>query len=88
MSEPLLLLDEQLRVMMINNAAIYYYSIGDRQIRNQPCHIALRGEHLSCEECDIPVKINESKQLTFERKGLFDPNHTEQVAMNRSVASD
>lgn len=87
MSDPLILLDEQLRVKMINTAAMDYYSMGDREILEQPCHVALMGEDLPCEECDIPANIKENQNLTFERKGLFDPNRTEQVVMNRSVGT-
>lgn len=83
MSDPLLLLDEQLRVKMINTAAKDYYSMEGREILEQPCHVVLMGEDLPCEECDIPANIKGNKNLTFERKGLFDPNRTEQVVMNR-----
>ncbi len=85
MSDPLLLLDAQLRVKMINTAAIHYYNIDHRKILDQPCSKALMGEDRACEECEIPKTIKENKNLTLERKGLFDPNRVEQVAIYRSA---
>lgn len=86
-SEPLLMLDDELKVKMINTAAIRYYNMADREILDQPCHITLMGEDRPCEECDIPLKINENDNLTFERKGLFDSNRIEQVVMYRSAST-
>lgn len=86
-SDPLLMLDDQLKVKMINAAAIRYYNMADREIVDQPCHITLMGEDLPCDECEVPLKIRENDNLTFERKGLFDSNRIEQVVMYRSANS-
>jgi len=86
-SEPLLMLDDELKVKMINTAAIRYYSMADREILDQPCHVTLMGNDQPCEECDIPEKMSDNGNLTFERKGLFDSNRIEQVVMYRSAST-
>ena len=50
-SEPLLMLDDELKVKMINTAAIRYYNMAEREILDQPCHVTLMGEDKPCEEC-------------------------------------
>ncbi|BBO85628.1 hypothetical protein DSCO28_61940 [Desulfosarcina ovata subsp. sediminis] len=71
-SDPLILLDAEARVRMINKAAGRYYRIGDRFINGQPCHVVFMAGDQPCPECDIPHRITENTSHTFERKGLFD----------------
>lgn len=84
-SDPLILLDKKMRVKMINTAASRYYPIGQSFGVDQPCHVALMDGLQPCDECDIPQRIAENSNLTFERKGLFDPTRTEQVIIYRSA---
>ena len=84
MSDPLLLLDEEMMVKMINTAARDYYHMHDRPVIDQPCYKALMNAERPCEECDVPRTMKENKNLTFERRGLFDPNRAEQVTIYRS----
>ena len=84
-SDPLILLDDQMKVKMINNAASRYYHIGDQTAIDQPCHQALMTSSQPCAECDIPERIAGKSTTTFERKGLFDPNRVEQVVVYRSA---
>ena len=84
-SDPLILLDDNLKVKMINTAASRYYDIGGQVIVDQPCHQALMADSKACAECDIPQRIASDGNLTFERNGLFDPSRTEQVVVYRSA---
>ena len=85
-SDPLILLDHAMNVKMINTAASRYYRIGQPFAVDQPCHIALMQGAERCAECDIPRRIAENSNLTFERPGLFDPDRVEQVIIYRSAA--
>ena len=84
-SDPLILLDNQMKVKMINTAASHYYHLGDNLAIDQPCHQVLMAKDQPCAECDLPRRIAGNSAITFERKGLFDPNRIEQVVVYRSV---
>lgn len=85
-SEPLILMDADQRVKMVNTAAAVYYQLGERAIFNAPCHQALMCEPAPCEECDIPERIASGEKLVFERPARFDPQGTEEVAIYRGAA--
>ena len=84
-SDPLILLDSQMKLKMINTAASHYYHLGDQMAIDQPCYQALMVNSQPCAECDIPKRIAGNSNTTFERKGLFDPNRIEQVVIYRSA---
>ena len=86
-SEPLILLDEQLHVQMINAAAKSYFQMENRPAIDQPCHQALMCSDRPCQECDIPETLKHENHLVFERKGIFNPNRIEQVVIYRSLNS-
>lgn len=83
-SDPLILLDDQMNVKMINTAASRYYRLGDQFSVDQPCHIALMKGAKQCEECDIPKRIAEKGNFNFERSGLLDDSRIERVHIYRS----
>jgi signal transduction histidine kinase len=83
-SDPLILLDKDLKVRMINKAASQYYQIGSHLVDDQPCHRIFMSGEQPCPECDIPQRIAEGTNHLFERKGLFDPSRIEQVVIYRS----
>ena len=84
-SDPLVLLDGNLRLKMINPAASRYYKINAMPPLDQPCHLALMGLDRPCEECEIPKKLEKGSNLVFERKGLFDVHRIEEVVVYRSL---
>lgn len=83
-SDPLILLDKESKVRMINKAAGQYYRIGDQYIDGQPCHTVFKFGEQPCPECDIPNRIKDDTNHTFERRGLFDASRIEQVMIYRS----
>ena len=82
-SDPLILLDGNMNVRMINTAAGRYYRTGGSITVDQPCRIALMKGARVCEECEIPSRLAENSDLVLERKGLFDDSRIEQVAIYR-----
>lgn len=83
-SDPLVLMDKDLKVMMINKAAGEYYQIKDQFIDGKPCHTLFMCEDEPCPECEIVRQMEKNTNHVFERKGLFDPSRTEQVVIYRS----
>ena len=79
-SEPLVLLDRDMRVKIINNAAANYYGLSeDLVIFESKCHQMLRDSAAPCPGCDVPTAISSDKGMQFERKGFMDPERLENV---------
>jgi PAS domain S-box-containing protein len=81
-SDPLIMLDGQLLVRMLNKAARKYYGLAsyDDAI-GRPCYEGLRGRTTPCEDCHYPFAVIEGRAATFERKNPFDPSRFEQLAV-------
>lgn len=87
-SEPLVMLNKDFSVSMLNRAARKYYGLGsDKDIRGRLCYEALCRRGVLCEECcaflaeDVPA-------ATFERQGIFDSNRFEQVVIYSVYGED
>jgi len=80
--DPLFLLDDSLKVQMINQTAMRYYQVEKPEdISGICCFEALKGKSLPCEGCQIPAAIESGKNTSFERKSVIDPNRLEQVSI-------
>jgi PAS domain S-box-containing protein len=87
--DPLILLDEELKVRVLNQAARHYYKIEKRKdISSICCFEALMRKSAPCEACQVPAIVESSKSGTFERKGLIDPNKLEQVTIYRFLEKE
>jgi signal transduction histidine kinase len=79
-SEPLVLLDRDMRVKIINKAAADYYGLSeDSVILESKCHQMLRDSAAPCQGCEVPTAISIGKGMQFERKGFMDPERLENV---------
>jgi len=79
-SEPLMLLNEDMVVKMLNNTAADYYGLWDyTDLLESKCHQMLRSSDAPCEGCEIPRAVLSGKSMTFERRGFMDPDRLEQV---------
>jgi signal transduction histidine kinase/GAF domain-containing protein len=79
-SEPLILLSEDMVVKMLNKTAADYYGLSEyKELLDSKCHQMLRASDAPCEGCEIPDAISSVKSMTFERKGFMDPERVEQV---------
>lgn len=79
-SEPLILLNEDMVVKMLNKTAASYYGLSEyKDLLDSKCHQMLRSSDKPCEGCEIPTAVASGKSMTFERKGFMDPNRLEQV---------
>ncbi len=81
-SDPLVLMDERLKVRIINHAAIRYYQIEKLEdISGICCYEALLGKSAPCEECQVPAAVASRKSGSFERIGVMNSNKLEQVSI-------
>jgi len=81
-SDPLFMLDKNLCVRMLNKAALNYYQVTALEdITGKPCHEVMKGESSACDVCVLPKSHSDGNTVSFERKGLFDTNRLEQVAI-------
>jgi PAS domain-containing protein len=79
-SDPLILMDANMKVKMVNRTAADYYGIGQPQdILKGSCHQVLKGSLSACEGCEVPGAIISGKSLMFERPGFMDPDRLEHV---------
>jgi C4-dicarboxylate-specific signal transduction histidine kinase len=79
-SDPLILLGEDMVVKMLNRAAADYYGLSEyKEILDSKCHQMLRASAAPCEGCEIPGSISSGQSRTFERKGFMDPDRLERV---------
>ncbi len=81
-SDVLVMVDNNLKVGMLNRAAVTYYGINDyRKTFGIPCHEVFKGRGEVCERCAVPSVMSDGQDVLVDRKGLFDPERLEQVAI-------
>ncbi|MFH1076295.1 MAG: PAS domain S-box protein [Pseudomonadota bacterium] len=81
LSEPLMMLDKDFSVRMLNKPALAYYGITADSISHKPCYKVFQGRHNPCEGCRIIPAIQEGRFFTFERRGLINPERLEKVVV-------
>ena len=80
-SEPLTLVDRQMRVKIMNKGAQKYYGLtGFNDIYGKFCYEVV-GKSFPCDVCQIPSIVSEGKGITFERKNPDDPERLEQIVI-------
>ncbi len=80
-SDPLMLLDSNLEVKMLNRPASEYYQVEPEDVIGKLCYRGFKGRSDPCEGCDIPPAILGGRAVTFERKGFIDPDRLEEVVI-------
>jgi PAS domain S-box-containing protein len=81
-SDPLLLVGKDFVVKVLNEASCRYFQVNDTEeaIGKTCCELA-RGRCASCDDCVIHSAILKGERVTFERKGLFEPERVEQITV-------
>jgi signal transduction histidine kinase len=81
-SEPLIMLDKDLGVRMLNDASRKYFQVNDRaKAVGGSCHDLSGGGCAPCEKCTIPALVSRGDAAAFERKGALDADRIEQVVI-------
>ncbi len=79
-SDPLVLLTEDMMVKVVNKSAMAYYRITDPlKVIGEPCYKAFKGESHLCPDCKAPQAIVRGADMDFERQGFMDPLREEKV---------
>jgi len=78
--DPLLMVDQHMRLKLMNQAAEKYYVVSTPQdFQDNYCYECLTGSSVPCAGCDIPAAVLTGKSTIFERKGFKDPDRIEKV---------
>jgi signal transduction histidine kinase len=78
--DPLILMDANMKVKMVNRTAADYYDLAQPQdLIEEICHLAFRQSPDPCEGCEVSAAISSRKNISFERKGFMDPDRLEHV---------
>ena len=82
-SDPLILVDGNMRVVMLNRAARLIYGIAesDSIAYGKPCFTSLMGKNEPCEGCDCGTFIARGERASFERRGFRKPGGIEQITI-------
>ncbi len=81
-SDPLLMIDTQSVVKILNEAACRYFHIARREDAiGKSCYELAPGRCEPCGNCAVSSAISGRNPIIFERKGLFDPERIEQVTV-------
>jgi signal transduction histidine kinase len=80
-SEPLLLLDKNLALKILNKSAMEYYGNEGRDALGKPCYRAFKKRSDPCEGCIIASAVSEGRYGEFERKGYMTPERLERIAI-------
>lgn len=79
-SDPLILMDANMKVKMVNWTAADYYGLSQPQdLIEEVCHLVFRQRLDPCEECEVSAAISSRKNISFERPGFMDPDRLEHV---------
>ena len=81
-SDPLLMVEKDYGIRMLNEAACKYLQIANRkEAIAKTCYEVTLGRCGPCDNCVISSAILEGKRTTFERNGLFDSERIEQITV-------
>jgi PAS domain S-box-containing protein len=81
-SDPLILIDHDLKVLMVNSAAERYFeSDGPEVLLGRTCRQVMQHNPEACKVCQVPWSVEEGHTVTFEREGFIDPERQEQVVI-------
>lgn len=80
-SDPLIMLDENSTIMMLNKAAVDHFETDFPKAIGNVCSDVLSSNPAYCEVCDIPSLVLKGQPVSFERKGLVNPGRLEQVVI-------
>jgi signal transduction histidine kinase len=87
-SDPLILLDENLRVKILNNAALRYYQKEKKGVINSFCYRVFWGKSEPCDGCQVPTAIAKRQSISFERSSPKDLDRLEQLIIYRLDEND
>lgn len=86
-SDPLILMDQTMKIKMINSAARRYYNLSPGSaINDQYCYKIYKNTEYPCDGCKLVSPLENQEYVCFERNNPHDPEKIEQVT-NYPVAN-
>ena len=80
--DPLILLNKDFEIKMMNKSAAAYYGIDNyEEMVGKSCHHTFLGNLDPCDGCENALTRLRSQPSTFERRGLFDSDKPERVVL-------
>ncbi|MFH1154785.1 MAG: PAS domain S-box protein [Pseudomonadota bacterium] len=80
-SDPLVMVDKEMYVIMMNAAAEYYFGKTAVNCLSQKCHQVFNESLSPCEGCKVPMVVNTGRKDSFERRGLMAPEKLEEISV-------
>ena len=80
-SDPLILLDGDMMVKILNSAAIRYFRVEPAEVIDCPSHRIFKSAADPDSEGGIRAAVLAQREVTFERQGMMDPERLEEVAV-------
>jgi len=80
-SDPLVMLNANMEVQLLNKAASEYYSVDQKSVLGKLCYHAFVTRSAPCEGCEIQSAIFDNSYEMFERKGFMDSAKMEKVVI-------
>ncbi len=78
----LVMMDQDLIVKMLNEAALNYYGLsGYQEAVGKPCYEAFRQSPTPCEGCPVSAIVLKGEYSTYERRSIRVPDRFEQVVI-------
>ncbi len=79
--DSLILIDRHMGLKMINKSAAAYYNVENLQdVLGKRCY-RVAGDSAFCKGCRIPEAVTSGCKISFERKGIMNPERIEQVTL-------
>ena len=80
-SDPLIMVDRDLKIRMFNRAAKEYYKVNDySEMLGKRCN-AFSETKAMCDQCEIPQAVASASATVFERKGFMESSKQEKVTI-------
>lgn len=86
-SEPIILLDHDTTIKMINQAAIDYFGKSTEQVVGRTCQELNQAVCGHCQACEIPERLHLQQASIIERRSCLYPDRFEQVSIYPLCAS-
>ncbi len=80
-SDPLIMVDGKMKLVMMNKAAKTYFKNHKETCLGKKCHEVFKVRLSPCEGCRVSMAMNTGREENFERKGLMDPEEVEQISV-------
>ena len=86
-SDPLVLFSRDMKIIMMNKAALSYFKIELKNAVNAKCCELLKDGLSRCKGCRIASAVSENRAISFERKSCMNPQRDEHVTIYPVVES-